>query len=738
MTPGRKPSIRTSARSTRSSTTSTPRGVLQVDRTDGRPRREDVLVRRRQLQGVAAGPVDADDVGAEVGQQHRGERAGADADELDDAHAARGPEVLGDGHASIVTVILSRSQVQPGHIPTVRACAIIGVTFRHSSRGPACTPNWPTPASGSGEPLVLIHGIGHRRQAWDPVLEPARRVLRRHRGRPRRLRRVSGATRTAWLLDGQRLPEPRRQLRRVGHRASRTSSATRWAARIALELGARGPRPVGHGAQPGWFLPRIRTGWSLCCSLITLKITSYLPPGRRGACARSSHGAPRPRPQPVRARRPADAPSSSSATPPPCATAPGFFPVAARRHDATPSEPVARPDDGRVGHPRQDPALRPVRPRRGTAAARPPRRPARLRTRSDDRRPQPDRAGHRADDTARRRAPRASRGRGPRGRPRRGWGCRSCRSPRTGGCGPFPRTGAAGRRCRRPAPRSRARRRTSTSRSVSGLAPSSSDSVGQGRVDDPQAGVHPPHRVGQLGGRGVLDHEPAHRLERAPQVARATERGDHEDAGGRREHQARQASMPSRPGISMSSRQTSGACRRTAAAPRRPAPPGPRPRGRARGRATQPAPRVPAPGRRRAAVGPPRSPRHLHLSAAARRRLRPQLGRQRPSTRSRRPRRPLPSAVASTPRPSSLTPSPDGISVDATARAPLWRTMLVTASRSAQAATVRRRGSRSAGRPDTRCRSRPPRSACRRRISTSSRPPADRRRSPGPPRAPDG
>ena len=24
---------------------------------------------------------------------------------------------------------------------------------------------------GSGEPLVLIHGIGHRRQAWDPVFE---------------------------------------------------------------------------------------------------------------------------------------------------------------------------------------------------------------------------------------------------------------------------------------------------------------------------------------------------------------------------------------------------------------------------------------------------------------------------------------------------------------------------------------------------------------------------------------
>src|SRR5687767_4165720 len=24
---------------------------------------------------------------------------------------------------------------------------------------------------GSGEPLVLIHGIGHRRQAWDPVVD---------------------------------------------------------------------------------------------------------------------------------------------------------------------------------------------------------------------------------------------------------------------------------------------------------------------------------------------------------------------------------------------------------------------------------------------------------------------------------------------------------------------------------------------------------------------------------------
>ena len=23
---------------------------------------------------------------------------------------------------------------------------------------------------GSGEPIVLIHGVGHRRQAWDPIV----------------------------------------------------------------------------------------------------------------------------------------------------------------------------------------------------------------------------------------------------------------------------------------------------------------------------------------------------------------------------------------------------------------------------------------------------------------------------------------------------------------------------------------------------------------------------------------
>ncbi|GHC55408.1 hypothetical protein GCM10010507_34860 [Streptomyces cinnamoneus] len=41
---------------------------------------------RVDVQRLAAGPVDADDVGAEVGEQHRGERARPDPRELDHAH----------------------------------------------------------------------------------------------------------------------------------------------------------------------------------------------------------------------------------------------------------------------------------------------------------------------------------------------------------------------------------------------------------------------------------------------------------------------------------------------------------------------------------------------------------------------------------------------------------------------------------------------------------------------------
>ena len=60
---------------------------LQVGATDRRPRF--IAFHGRGRAAAAAGAVDPDDVGTEVGQQHRAERAGADAADLDDAHAAQ-------------------------------------------------------------------------------------------------------------------------------------------------------------------------------------------------------------------------------------------------------------------------------------------------------------------------------------------------------------------------------------------------------------------------------------------------------------------------------------------------------------------------------------------------------------------------------------------------------------------------------------------------------------------------
>ena len=111
MTPGRKPSIRTSARSTSSRTTSTRARVLEVERHGGPAATEEVLGGRHHETG-AAGPVDADDVRAEIGQQHAGEGAGPDPDELDDRTPCSGP-VRCCGHSPIVTVALSRLEVTP-------------------------------------------------------------------------------------------------------------------------------------------------------------------------------------------------------------------------------------------------------------------------------------------------------------------------------------------------------------------------------------------------------------------------------------------------------------------------------------------------------------------------------------------------------------------------------------------------------------------------------------------------
>ena len=62
---------------------------LEVDGDVGAPAEQDVAIGRRDLQGTASRSVDTDDVGAEIGQHHRGERPRSDAGELDDANTGQ-------------------------------------------------------------------------------------------------------------------------------------------------------------------------------------------------------------------------------------------------------------------------------------------------------------------------------------------------------------------------------------------------------------------------------------------------------------------------------------------------------------------------------------------------------------------------------------------------------------------------------------------------------------------------
>ena len=93
--------------------------------------------------------------------------------------------------------------------------------------------------SGSGAPLLLVHGIGGTRRIWDPVVAPLAARVRGHRGRPAGLRRVRRRSRTA-----RRPTRPRSRARspttstRAGSRP-RTSPAARWA-------------PGSRSSSPAW------------------------------------------------------------------------------------------------------------------------------------------------------------------------------------------------------------------------------------------------------------------------------------------------------------------------------------------------------------------------------------------------------------------------------------------------------------------------------------------------------
>ena len=107
--------------------------------------------------------------------------------------------------------------------------------------------------SGSGAPLLLVHGIGGTRRIWDPVVARAGRRPRGHRRRPAGLRRVAGA-------GGRRDPRPAHAGARPGRAARRARDRDRAPRRqLAGRLdraGARapGPRALGDLAVRGGLL----------------------------------------------------------------------------------------------------------------------------------------------------------------------------------------------------------------------------------------------------------------------------------------------------------------------------------------------------------------------------------------------------------------------------------------------------------------------------------------------------
>ncbi len=108
-------------------------GVLQVERDAGTAAVEQVG--RAAGQRLPARPLDADHVGAEVGQDHAGVRAGADAGDLDDLDPREGSGALsecvghaGDSDSCAVRVARSVSRSVRGHVSRV-------VTPRQWSRG---------------------------------------------------------------------------------------------------------------------------------------------------------------------------------------------------------------------------------------------------------------------------------------------------------------------------------------------------------------------------------------------------------------------------------------------------------------------------------------------------------------------------------------------------------------------------------------------------------------------------
>ncbi|MGB9011366.1 MAG: alpha/beta fold hydrolase [Aeromicrobium sp.] len=144
---------------------------------------------------------------------------------------------------------------------------------------------------GSGEPLVLIHGIGHRRQAWDPVFD------------------LLAASYDVIAVDlagfGESSPPPDGLSYSMEHACENLADnfllwgiekphivGNSLGGALALELAARGHARSATALSPAGFFrgPDRLVALGL---LLALKVTSHLPPAliagamRSAACRRA-------------------------------------------------------------------------------------------------------------------------------------------------------------------------------------------------------------------------------------------------------------------------------------------------------------------------------------------------------------------------------------------------------------------------------------------------------------------
>ena len=186
ITPGRKPSSRTSARRTSARTTSRSSASLRSSAIERLPRSSsDVAPRAPHQPAAAAAAVDADDVGAEVGQEHAAERPRPQPGELDDPHA------------------LQRSHGVP---PLLPGPAVVRPSSGHAARRPGGGQEGPAAmaylAGGARRRAGCARPLGRRRGA--PL--PRRLAVGDAAGQPHRL---PAARRAARRSSAARSPEPR-------------------------------------------------------------------------------------------------------------------------------------------------------------------------------------------------------------------------------------------------------------------------------------------------------------------------------------------------------------------------------------------------------------------------------------------------------------------------------------------------------------------------------------------------